>query len=39
MARRRRGWDAGTAAVETALVLPVFLAFVLGTLNLGWALF
>jgi Flp pilus assembly protein TadG len=39
MARRRRGWNAGTAAVETALVLPVFLAFVLGTLNLGWALF
>jgi len=39
MARRRRGWDSGTAAVETALVLPVFLAFVFGTLNLGWALF
>ena len=39
MARRRRGWDAGTAAVETALVLPVFLAFVFGILNVGWALY
>lgn len=39
MARQRRGWDAGTAAVETALVLPVFLAFVFGILNLGWALY
>ena len=39
MARRRRGWESGAAAVETALVLPVFLAFVFGILNLGWALY
>ena len=34
-----RGWESGATAVETALVLPVFIAFVLGILNLGWALY
>jgi len=39
MARRRRGWNSGTTAVETALILPVFVTFIFGTLNLGWALY
>jgi len=39
MARRRRGWNSGATAVETALILPVFITFVFGILNLGWALY
>lgn len=39
MARRRRGWNSGATAVETALILPVFITFVLGIINLGWALY
>ncbi|MGE5500390.1 MAG: TadE/TadG family type IV pilus assembly protein [Ignavibacteriales bacterium] len=39
MPKRRRGWNSGATAVETALILPVFISFVLGTINLGWALY
>lgn len=35
----RKGWDSGAAAVELALILPVFLTFVFGIFNLGWALY
>ncbi|HYG25349.1 MAG TPA: TadE/TadG family type IV pilus assembly protein [Caulobacteraceae bacterium] len=36
---RRRGWNEGAAALETALVSPLFIALVLGTLYIGWALY
>ena len=36
---RRRGPESGAAALETALVLPVFLTLVIGILNVGWALY
>ena len=36
---RRRGWNEGAAALETALVSPLFIALVLGTLYVGWALY
>ena len=36
---RRRGWNEGAAALETALVMPLFVAMVLGTLYTGWALY
>lgn len=39
MRRPRKGWNSGAAAVELALVLPVFITFVFGILNLGWALY
>ena len=39
MKRARRGWQSGATAVETALVLPVFITFVLGIVNVGWALY
>jgi len=39
MRRPRKGWDSGAAALEMALVAPVFLTFVLGTFTLGWALY
>jgi Flp pilus assembly protein TadG len=35
----RKGWDSGAAAVELALILPIFLTFVFGIFNLGWALY
>ena len=37
--QRRKGTRLGTTAVETALVLPVFLLFVLGMVELGRAVF
>ena len=37
--KRRRSTRFGTTAVETALVLPVFLMFVLGMVELGRAVF
>ena len=37
--KSRKGWDSGAAAVELALVLPLFITFVFGIFNLGWALF
>lgn len=37
--RPRRGPESGAAAVELALVLPVFLALVFGIFNYGWALY
>ena len=39
MPKPRRGWNSGATAVETALILPVFITFVFGILNLGWALY
>lgn len=36
---RRRGPESGAAALETALVMPVFMTLVIGILNLGWALY
>jgi Flp pilus assembly protein TadG len=39
MRKPRKGWDSGAAAVELALVLPVFVAFVFGIFNLGWAMY
>ena len=36
---RRRGPDEGAAALETALVAPLFIILVLATLNVGWALY
>jgi Flp pilus assembly protein TadG len=39
MRRARKGWNSGAAAVELALVLPVFLTFIFGIFNLGWALY
>lgn len=36
---RRRGPESGAAALETALVMPVFLTLVLGILNVGWGLY
>lgn len=39
MRRPRKGWNSGAAAVELALVLPVFITFVFGIFNLGWALY
>jgi Flp pilus assembly protein TadG len=39
MRKSRKGWNSGAAAVELALVLPVFITFVFGILNLGWALY
>lgn len=35
----RRGPESGAAALEMALVAPLFMALVLGTFNVGWALF
>lgn len=35
----RRGSQSGATAVETALVLPVFLIMLLGIFNLGWGLY
>lgn len=40
--RLRRGWrrcDSGAAAVELALVLPLFVALVFGIFNYGWAVY
>lgn len=37
--RPRRGPDSGAAAVELALVLPVFAALIFGIFNYGWALY
>ncbi|HYE45439.1 MAG TPA: TadE/TadG family type IV pilus assembly protein [Caulobacter sp.] len=37
--RRRRGPESGAAALELALVLPLFLALVFGIFNYGWALY
>jgi Flp pilus assembly protein TadG len=39
MRKPRKGWNSGAAAVELALVLPVFITFVFGIFNLGWALY
>jgi Flp pilus assembly protein TadG len=39
MIRRRRGSEEGAAALETALVAPLFITIVIGTINVGWALF
>lgn len=39
LARPRKGAESGAAAVELALVLPVFLALVFGIFNYGWALY
>jgi Flp pilus assembly protein TadG len=39
MRKSRKGWNSGAAAVELALVLPVFITFVFGILNLCWALY
>jgi len=36
---RRRGPEEGAAAIEMAMVAPVFMALVFGILNLGWALY
>jgi Flp pilus assembly protein TadG len=36
---KRRGPESGAAALETALVLPVFMTLVIGILNVGWALY
>lgn len=36
---RRRGPEEGAAALETALITPVFVIVVLGILNVGWALY
>lgn len=36
---RRRGPESGAAALETALVLPVFMTLVIGIFNLGWAFY
>lgn len=34
----RRGPESGAAAVELALVSPLFIALIFGIFNLGWAL-
>ncbi len=39
ISQRRRAMRFGTTAIETALVLPVFLLFVLGMVELGRAVF
>ena len=39
MARPRRGPEDGAAALELALVSPLFIACVFGIFNLGWALY
>lgn len=36
MMRSRRGGERGTALVEFAIVLPVFLMLVLGAIDWGW---
>lgn len=39
MRRARRGAEAGSAALESALVAPLFLTMVLAIFNIGWALY
>jgi Flp pilus assembly protein TadG len=39
ISRPRRGPESGAAAVELALVLPVFCALIFGIFNYGWALY
>lgn len=39
MKRRMRGAEEGAAALETALVAPIFLTMVLAIFNVGWALY
>jgi Flp pilus assembly protein TadG len=39
MKKPRKGWNSGAAAVELALILPVFITFMFGIINLGWAMF
>lgn len=36
--RPRRGAQSGAAAVELALVSPLFIALIFGIFNLGWAM-
>lgn len=36
---KRRGPESGAAALEAALVMPVFITLVIGILNIGWALY
>lgn len=36
---KRRGPESGAAALETALVMPVFMTLVIGILNVGWAFY
>jgi Flp pilus assembly protein TadG len=36
---RKRGPEDGAAALEMALVAPLFIAIVLGIINIGWAVF
>ena len=36
---KRRGPESGAAALETALVMPIFMTLVFGILNVGWAFY
>jgi Flp pilus assembly protein TadG len=39
MTATRKGPESGAAALEMALVAPLFMTMVLGTLNVGWGLY